>query len=1486
VAPSTCTGHDCSSHANLIHGTPESVTCSAATCTDLECCTVIPDVDCAGSWSACTDACEAAGVRSWTETAAQSGTGTACPTASPACQPGDDACPLNTDCTGSWSACTDACEGVTASCYETATTSIQADRQACTDSSIDLRDRTACDAVQLDGSSDGSSPACTYVPSRTWTEGDAQSGTGAPCPDASPCQVGDGACANLNLNLTCSQWWENERDSLQQATPSLIRDDINPCHENYPNTEFDINLINSRPSHGSLSDSCCKCPTHQINYELSSDGSSCNLVLPFDNIENFDNESNCGEGKRISIDSTSNELICEDIVGECSNNFDETQDYIHYDALDTQSPQTMCPQYTQPRQPCMENQDETNCIGSGNCSWHTLRPENQTYLLDEIGRCISASPPDLATCCVDRINYCFNSKGLSGNTQILTLSDYSSTTDSSLDLCEISTKSILTDDENATRGLDTSPAAIKLECCMGVIGECSGNSNIQDDIVQHNPSISSLPGNMCPDGFTVHNPCYEITDELSCNAAMTTSLTNYNTGVSGAIQRCEYKNGNCYPISSGPVTSELCCEQRTGYCINNFDIDEDFDSCPDDKTLTIDEMKTKGTDEITNCCENRSGYCKNNTDSTNDLDCSSITRDDGTTVIMINKPTDEICIGRGENNTDVCNEIICCDSVSDKCTGNTDTTNDFVCSSITGGTYINRDGVCIDTNSTIIDSFGVATCSETSTTTVAADAANCAVSGMDLNDSTECMAVQLDGSTDDTSPACTYTPEVRATASNCNGPNSWVPYADIDSSINVTDEEKCCRLLPDASTCGGFTTMGGCGDNYNIKPNSENINIENSSDTERRTTCCDTRSNYCKLNTIDTDDFDCSITLRVFKDNAEDTECGTGSPCDIAQCCVDITDKCSGNTDPTHHPEIVCGVLGKYVHVGGVPSGVLEIDNTSPCTSDACGLMDDKPNKSTISLLADEHKQTCCSEINHKCGDSEGSTVPFDCTTEIEGPNNSTLNYKNKQGDITCTDANGPVDCRNINGPVDAANQCCDIITGMCSGNTDESENIDCGGPTILKSLTNGRCFNGDNTEGGYTTKDSCEGVQGGNYVWKLPNEISQIIGDRSEIDDLADHKIDNCCEIISGFCAGNTPSTDNSSDDITCPIGKKIKEDNNGDNIIGRSPEVCCEIRGNCFGNTVESDFECSSPPLATPMENNIPASTNGLGLVCPDTGCTPLDTDDEPLCCKPITGKCSGNTNPTENITCTDIDSNSILKDNPNSIDRGGTVGEHERNCCKIPTTNYCIGNTDSSEDFDDNKCNSVMNPGGTLSAFSLITDTVGPGWETMYPGDLSEEEKGTYCCTCSGCISSSATFVADQGQGTQRFTNMEGFTNFKELINIDKGNMIIEGLTNDEVKLQCDLIRTEMLSGIDIPESQFQFTCSLSEDEKYINVNTSVVPLEGEELPEEIVAKVTAGLPVLSFKRAKKKDDEGTGGTLTKILLVITVLILIVSLIIIYT
>jgi hypothetical protein len=64
---------------------------------DRAACCVTAGTDCAGSWSACTSACELAADRTWTETTAQSGSGAACPAAAD-CASGEDACVIPATC--------------------------------------------------------------------------------------------------------------------------------------------------------------------------------------------------------------------------------------------------------------------------------------------------------------------------------------------------------------------------------------------------------------------------------------------------------------------------------------------------------------------------------------------------------------------------------------------------------------------------------------------------------------------------------------------------------------------------------------------------------------------------------------------------------------------------------------------------------------------------------------------------------------------------------------------------------------------------------------------------------------------------------------------------------------------------------------------------------------------------------------------------------------------------------------------------------------------------------------------------------------------------------------------------------------------------------------------------------------------------------------------------------------------------------------------
>ena len=115
---------------------------------------------------------------------------------------------------------------------------------------------------------------------------------------------------------------------------------------------------------------------------------------------------------------------------------------------------------------------------------------------------------------------------------------------------------------------------------------------------------------MCQAKYEVLKPCYLTTDEETCNAltyvgsCSDTTIVNESECIGEGIewtpgqQRCEYKNSNCYPI--GETSVETCCQKRTGFCINNYDSNEDYTECSGTYKLTsnIEIKKEMGFAEI------------------------------------------------------------------------------------------------------------------------------------------------------------------------------------------------------------------------------------------------------------------------------------------------------------------------------------------------------------------------------------------------------------------------------------------------------------------------------------------------------------------------------------------------------------------------------------------------------------------------------------------------------------------------------------------------------------------------------------------------------------------------------------------------------------------------------------------------------------------------------------------------------------------------
>ena len=140
----------------LAEGASETQDCN------LDPCEVPFAIDCSGRWSICSPNCEGWNLRRWTQTASRAGVGTACPTPR-SCQPGEDFCPDDIDCTGDWSWCSEECE-----------------------------------------------PALL----RSWTLVEPQSGNGDTCPLPTTCQAGEGGCP---ADLDCLGFWSNCTDMCEPA---------------------------------------------------------------------------------------------------------------------------------------------------------------------------------------------------------------------------------------------------------------------------------------------------------------------------------------------------------------------------------------------------------------------------------------------------------------------------------------------------------------------------------------------------------------------------------------------------------------------------------------------------------------------------------------------------------------------------------------------------------------------------------------------------------------------------------------------------------------------------------------------------------------------------------------------------------------------------------------------------------------------------------------------------------------------------------------------------------------------------------------------------------------------------------------------------------------------------------------------------------------------------------------------------------------------
>ena len=1279
--------------------------------------------------------------------------------------------------------------------------------------------------IDCEGSWTACSSECETIEQRSFTETTGQSGSGSPCPSATNCSIGDGECceggeifdqesSSCEL-LTCSQWWVDQKNILSESEDIDINE-INPCDFNYSNSEFNLNNLDSKKEHTDLSDSCCECQKHK-GYFPNNNNTACELREDDFGTLNDDDVYECNSTYRLDYDVTSanynvnynpnydpdydhsvinsypGDIRCMPITGECHSNFDTSLNIT-------------CSQNTSEFLSCSEI-PLGNC--GGNCNKVTLRPENEEYKLEEINICKSSNV-NSDTCCGERINTCVNSYDIHGNR----IDDYN--------LCSSQDRETLTRDLDASRGDDLDEA--RTNCCEEISGECSGNSDINQDIIIFNPDDLGND-NMCDENYEVYGGCYLNTTALDCQEDV----------LEGGRNRCTFERGYCYPSDDVTKDKDNCCRGRAGYCIDNLS-EEDYNECTGAYNLTENPSIRKtdiSSDGRNLCCENRVGYCINNTDGV-DFDCATLNKR--------NKESDILC---SDTDTDGCSEEQCCENIDDKCIGNTDDDDNIICSTISGGVYINRTGVCVDQDSILSDILSVTDCTDAG--------------------------------------------------------GSWTGYSDIDGSVDGDKEDKCCRLIPEQNTCGGFIENNLCGDgrndswgrdfalstekHYESKTGVDDVNIEDNTSSEKIDSCCDIRNGYCKYNSLEFD-FNCPNDKR-YKQNPENIEC-TGDNCE-SQCCEIIDDMCINNTDRTTHPDIICNVLGDYIEN---QDGGFELEEDG-CVGDSCGVMEDHPMKDT---KIGRNKSDCCIEVSYRCGTGLPSTFPFNCETEIKDELGEILPFTNKIGSFTCIDQAGVhVSCRDINGsssgrPLSqhdesgsAASICCDKVTGMCTGNTDISENFDC---TTFNKINN-------------DSEITCTGG----------------ICDESQ-----------CCETLSGYCSGNTDQPD-----VDCAShGKTIRLDSNNDPILKPSDpndiiDVCCEATGRCFGNDETNDFDCET----LNMENN--TNTDGSPIMCGEiNGCEAESSDTQSVgCCKTIRNQCINNTSSDDNITCGEdyhslrpganeyvctgetcteseccfingrCEGNTLMDSNNqlvtpdvfcggDSVNNGvAVVGRTPAVCCD---TNFCIGNTDSTRNFTNQKCNTLLNPTGNLNNSTLVSEEnrSGTGWDNPFGGTIDEMSKAHICCEMEDVIEfPPELFPINQfiDENVERFSNIEeGFINIDEKFINEDNIMLIETISNNQIENGCNTIKNDIIENLEIDESQLLFSCFLSKNKKNLVVNTSVAPLKGEVLSKKLIKKLKSGIPTNYKKKEKKtkiKEDKSFNKYIIYLVITLIILILVVLL-----
>ena len=179
-----------------------------------------------------------------------------------------------------------------------------------------------------------------------------------------------------------------------------------------------------------------------------------------------------------------------------------------------------------------------------------------------------------------------------------------------------------------------------------------------------------------------------------------------------------------------------------------------------------------------------------------------------------------------------------------------------------------------------------------------------------------------------------------------------------------------------------------------------------------------------------------------------------------------------------------------------------------------------------------------------------------------------------------------------------------------------------------------------------------------------------------------------------------------------------------------------CCEkINGMCSGNFSDPVYPCeSSRKRLRPDANDLPAPD--------DTSAIPQRTEE--ICCEEITGMCSGNTDITEDVDCSTYNDENTYYGRRTDYSTASNSGQATDCCIEVdaPITGMCSGNTEPGDDHEcsDGKTfkslpNTITGNNDSLCCGDCPLGTVGTGG-TCGTVCLAGEGQSSDKTTCEPC------------------------------------------------------------------------------------------------------------------------------------------------------